>query len=379
MQRLWISLKRGFIRDPKHRRAVGECVWLFEYMLDIADWTTGMIEDWKDADVAIDMGMPVSTIRDQRRKLDEAFYIHCTQKQYSQTIKIYNWINPRNYAGEVINPRPSLDLQGEVESEPSNFEQGDTQGDTQGNGGSLPPTSDSKNQTTKQRGGELAKIKTSLLLANIPKAIDPMEHGVLTIQDAMRKKSPAFVLGWLAKTCHGKGMSSPIGFLTSKLKGADDPDPFYVDNYRKFIPEGYLEAVDLARYICPECDPPVSFKKRRLFEEHMEAEHEEQETAPAPSAGDRSDLAPIEGVGLTPTEIWESILGELKFEVPAQSFQLWLRDTKGLDYKDRTITVSVFHPGMRDIIEDRFTRIVERKLTGILNDDAAVEFVVANN
>jgi len=45
MKKQWISIKRGLIRDPKHRIVMGECVWLFQYMIDIADWNTGKIPD----------------------------------------------------------------------------------------------------------------------------------------------------------------------------------------------------------------------------------------------------------------------------------------------------------------------------------------------
>ena len=93
MKKLWISIKRGLIRDPKHRVAMGECVWLFQYMIDVADWDTGKIFGWKDEAAADDMQMPIRTLREQRRKLESLDYIICTQKQYDQEIAITNWTN----------------------------------------------------------------------------------------------------------------------------------------------------------------------------------------------------------------------------------------------------------------------------------------------
>lgn len=142
MKKLWISIKRGLIRDPKHRIAMGECVWLYQYMVDIADWETGVVNDWKDDAAAEDMQMPIRTLREQRRKLESLDYIVCHQKQYSQSIDITNWTNPRDYTGVVSNPK-----QGGNKAQPSENPQGDTQGyiqgDTQGSSQNVTPTSSS--------------------------------------------------------------------------------------------------------------------------------------------------------------------------------------------------------------------------------------------
>ncbi len=138
MKKQWISIKRGFIRDPKHRIAMGECVWLFQYMIDIADWDTGTIHEWKDEAASDDMQMPIRTLREQRRKLESLDYIICSQRQYGQEIKITNWTNPREYSGEVYNPRqgdrktsPSENGQGYTQGYTQGYIQGDTQGSTQ--------------------------------------------------------------------------------------------------------------------------------------------------------------------------------------------------------------------------------------------------------
>jgi hypothetical protein len=138
MKRLWISVKRGLIREPKHRLAMGECVWLFQYMLDIADWETGKIVDWKDQAAADDMQMPIRTLREQRRKLEEGLYISSIQKRYGQEVTIKNWTNPRSYTGEVLNKK-----QGSNETSPQKDEQGYTKGYTKGSTQDVTPTYDS--------------------------------------------------------------------------------------------------------------------------------------------------------------------------------------------------------------------------------------------
>lgn len=147
MKKLWVSIKRGLIRDTKHRIAMGECVWLFMYMLDVADWETGVIVDWKDEAAAEDMNMPIRTLREQRRKLEELDYVSCEKKQYSQEIIVKNWTNPREYTGAVYNKKQS-----DSKASPSKPTQSDIQSDTQSNSQDGTPTYSSKNQTTKKKG-----------------------------------------------------------------------------------------------------------------------------------------------------------------------------------------------------------------------------------
>ena len=149
----WIYVKRGLSENPKHRAQMGECIWLYLHIIDRADWETGTAYDWKDEQEAADMGMPVRTLREQRRKLDEQGYINCKQRQYGQDIVITKWINPRDYSGKVLN-------EGGSETSPKEDEQGDTQGyiqgDTQGSTQDVTPTSNSKSKSlgTAYRRGE---------------------------------------------------------------------------------------------------------------------------------------------------------------------------------------------------------------------------------
>lgn len=118
----WIFIKRGLSEDAKHRERMGVFIWLFLHIIDRADWEEGIAYDWKDKDEAIDMDMPLVTLRYQRRKLEELGYITCKQRQAKQEITIHNWVNPRNYSGKSLNPKGGNDLT------PSDFD-GDNHGD----------------------------------------------------------------------------------------------------------------------------------------------------------------------------------------------------------------------------------------------------------
>jgi hypothetical protein len=130
----WIFIKRGLSEDPKHRQAMGDAVWLFMHICDAADWEKGIVYDWRDKEIAVDMSLCPRTVRDWRQRLQKSGYIRCEQHQHSLDIVIHNWTNPRDYGGKKMNL-----LQGDVKVSPSKSQgdtqgtpQGDTQGDTQG-------------------------------------------------------------------------------------------------------------------------------------------------------------------------------------------------------------------------------------------------------
>ena len=103
MKRTWIKVRRGLL-EPKHRERLGARVWLYIYILDNTDWNTGTITGWTDGNAADELGMPVRTLQDQRQRLAEDGYISCAADFQSQIITVHNWINPREYSGEVYNP-----------------------------------------------------------------------------------------------------------------------------------------------------------------------------------------------------------------------------------------------------------------------------------
>jgi hypothetical protein len=139
----WIYIKRGLSEDPKHRAAMGECVWLFMHIIDRADWETGIAYGWKDEQEAADMSMSLDTLRRQRTKLEKMDYIRCRQNKHSQDITIMEWRNPRDYVSEVKNPR-SESLHG---SPPLEGE-GDNEGLNKGNAQVKTPSLDSKSKSS---------------------------------------------------------------------------------------------------------------------------------------------------------------------------------------------------------------------------------------
>lgn len=112
MKKTWVKIKRGFLQ-PEHRSKMGIRVWLYMFIIDQADWDTGIIYDWTDKNAADELGMPINTLRQQRQELESLRYINCIQEGNHQRIIILKWIDPRSYSGEVMNDTES-DNEGKV-------------------------------------------------------------------------------------------------------------------------------------------------------------------------------------------------------------------------------------------------------------------------
>ena len=262
MKRLWISIKRGLIRDANHRVRMGECIWLFQYMLDVADWEAGVILDWKDQAAADDMQMPIRTLREQRRKLEEEGYISSLQKQYGQEITIKNWTNPRSYTGEVLNKK-----QGSNKAEPKKKEsQGYIQGYTQGSSQDVTPTYDSKDKHQTSKEGETPK---PLKANQIPEVVlfravvrrypnhsnfDDVVKAVSGVsqrlgRDATAEDLKPFYSAWTSKGYKPTNLAwlewAVSGQIPQNGKAANIQEPRGFQGIRDFIQEG--QAIDAAQ------------------------------------------------------------------------------------------------------------------------------------
>lgn len=222
MKKTYISVKVGLIHDPKHRAAMGECIWLFLKILDMANWDNGIVYDWKDEAIAEEMGMPIRTLREQRRKLDQGGYITSVQKQYTQEIIIANWTNPREYSGEVKNSKK----QGDSKASPSET-QGYIQGYTQGSTQDVTPTYDSTINNQQSVGD----------FSNPPKS-NPHNKDMIDYYIDMAKspgvKKAVRLLGWesmfskaMGKNCTGQRWQKFLDYVDRAwLNEKYDPEKF---------------------------------------------------------------------------------------------------------------------------------------------------------
>ena len=103
VKKQWVSLGRDFAVNPKVRQDLGECIWLYLYMVDKANWETGTIIGWKDADEAAALELNPRTVKDQRQKLDRLGYIDFIQRQRDHDVIIRDWHVPGHW-DTIVNP-----------------------------------------------------------------------------------------------------------------------------------------------------------------------------------------------------------------------------------------------------------------------------------
>ncbi|MCJ7432282.1 MAG: hypothetical protein MUO77_02215 [Anaerolineales bacterium] len=79
---------------------------------------------------------------------------------------------------------------------------------------------------------------------------------------------------------------------------------------------------------------------------------------------------------MNPHEAWQSVLGQLRMEMPRASFDTWVRDTEALSLDDGVMTIVVRNAYGRDWLESRLASTVQRYLIGILNQSVSFQFVI---
>lgn len=75
-------------------------------------------------------------------------------------------------------------------------------------------------------------------------------------------------------------------------------------------------------------------------------------------------------------QAWKSVKGQLQMDMSRASFNTWVKDTNALAFEDGVMTVAVSNAYARDWLESRLSSTVTRLLTGIMNRQVSVEFVV---
>lgn len=81
---VWMRIREGIL-ESKHRRAMGEAVWLYLYLHKEANWSTGVISRYRHDEAAAALDMPLRTVKRQMARLEGAGYISSARsKGYSQ-------------------------------------------------------------------------------------------------------------------------------------------------------------------------------------------------------------------------------------------------------------------------------------------------------
>jgi len=62
------------------------------------------------------------------------------------------------------------------------------------------------------------------------------------------------------------------------------------------------------------------------------------------------------------SQAWQSVLGQLRMEMPRASFDTWVRDTEAVSLEDGKLTISARNDYARDWLESRLQSTVSRLL-----------------
>lgn len=251
-----------------------------------------------------------------------------------------------------------------------------------------------------------SKQMITRMISNLYLLFDPMQYGLLNVRPEFLENDQNDVLAWITSAYNDRERlvrgGGVIGFIVAKLAksrgGEEFPHPYFVENYAKILPDGYLEKLGLVEFECTYCTE--TFGTRAERDAHEQAEHPyrclecsavfrteaderahyEQEHHPDRlylSRGDVANAAPALQADTTEGKAWATVLGQLQQDMAKASFDTWARDTRALRYDGNTLVIGARSVYARDWLESRLTSTVEKMLVGVLNQSVQVEFVVA--
>lgn len=165
----------------------------------------------------------------------------------------------------------------------------------------------------------------------------------------------------------------------------------------KFVAQGRIPDTDagLIDYWLRSGEPIPPLSRNELWQRHRtageiaedekrqaEAAEEnrrwEAEQAQRQALRDAAQSAPPPAPASQPeaVEIWAQVLSQLAFELPAPTYEQWVRDTDLIGVDDGTYTVGVPHAYARDWLENRLKTNVQRTLSSLLKRSIQVSFAV---
>jgi len=78
-------------------------------------------------------------------------------------------------------------------------------------------------------------------------------------------------------------------------------------------------------------------------------------------------------------QAWQAALGQLQLEMPKAAFDTWIRDAELLKVSDGEFQIGVHNAYARDWLDSRLKSTIVKMLTGTLNRQVDVNFIVKNN
>jgi hypothetical protein len=224
--------------------------------------------------------------------------------------------------------------------------------------------------------------------------------GSVVVSKGLEHCIPQEVLAWCAYAYYQfsrQRLERPAGLVRRRLLDGESASEKMRAGWSEILPNAFLEVVGLITYECDVCEatfgalvefeahqathprvyicPACSkrFAEQIDLDSHIDQQHTEQ---PVSIETDESSLVPIDG-RMSAAQAWESVLDQLQQDMPRQSFETWVCDSKAVRFDGNTLTVAVHNAYAQDWLGSRIRSTVERLLVGILARSVSVVFVVA--
>ena len=81
---------------------------------------------------------------------------------------------------------------------------------------------------------------------------------------------------------------------------------------------------------------------------------------------------------ITPEKAWQAAIANLQMDMSRAAFETWVKPTHLEDFKDNTFVIGCMNTYGRDWLADRLTSTLERFLSGVMNQDIKVRFMVCD-
>lgn len=218
-------------------------------------------------------------------------------------------------------------------------------------------SSSSSSSVNKTQNPAFSDRKLALLRAagvrDIPKIMDDAE---ITFDD---------VLAQIAY-CHDKSRAIriPEKVASLNLLKHEPVSAIFYENYRRYIPEPILRAAGL---LDPTPEPALE------YDTEPEAETGVEESAPIVPLIEHPSLdQPV--ANTTPRIAWTNVLDQLQHEMPAATFNVWVKGTRPLRYEPPTLVIGAQTALMREWLSDRLSSTVVRILSGLFAKTTDVKF-----
>jgi chromosomal replication initiation ATPase DnaA len=83
-------------------------------------------------------------------------------------------------------------------------------------------------------------------------------------------------------------------------------------------------------------------------------------------------------VEFSPEKAWQAAVANLELDMSRATFSTWVKPTHLMEFSDDTFVVGCINTYGRDWLTNRLTTTLQRFLTGVLNKEAKVRFVVCD-